>query len=186
MPRLSNIVGQKFGRWVVIANTARLNGRLAQLCRCDCGNFKHVLRQNLMGGKTTSCGCYGNRVCWKGHGEIPGAYWSRLKADARRTRKPKARSFEISIEYAWLLFLKQERRCALTGQVIIFASSVKGFALGEQTASLDRIDSNKDYTPGNVQWVHKDINRMKQNFNELRFIELCKLVIEHRGKREYS
>ena len=35
----------------------------------------------------------------------------------------------------------------------------------EQTASLDRIDSTKGYVPGNIQWVHKDINRIKNKFS---------------------
>jgi hypothetical protein len=44
------------------------------------------------------------------------------------------------------------------------------------TASVDRIDSSKDYVEGNVQWLHKDINRMKWDLDTDKFIELCKLV----------
>lgn len=42
--------------------------------------------------------------------------------------------------------------------------------------SKDRIDSNKGYVEGNVQWVCKEINFMKHALSESRFIELCKLV----------
>ena len=45
-----------------------------------------------------------------------------------------------------------------------------------KTASLDRIDSNKGYTKDNVQFVHKDINWMKQDFEQNKFIEYCKKV----------
>lgn len=46
-------------------------------------------------------------------------------------------------------------------------------------ASLDRIDSKKDYTIDNVQWVHKDLNYMKQDFTEEEFINYCKLVVNY-------
>ena len=44
------------------------------------------------------------------------------------------------------------------------------------TASLDRIDSNLGYVKGNVQWVHKHINVMKNIFNQDMFIFLCNQV----------
>jgi hypothetical protein len=49
----------------------------------------------------------------------------------------------------------------------------------EHTASLDRIDSSKGYCEDNVQWVHKDINRMKNTFDQDYFISLCKLIAEN-------
>ena len=49
-----------------------------------------------------------------------------------------------------------------------------------RTASLDRIDSNKGYTIDNVQWVHKDINKMKMDLEEDVFIDNCKLIIENK------
>ena len=47
---------------------------------------------------------------------------------------------------------------------------------GGATASLDRIDSDGAYTIDNVQWIHKDINVMKNSFSEEYFMYLCKLV----------
>ena len=44
------------------------------------------------------------------------------------------------------------------------------------TASLDRIDSSKGYVIGNVQWVHKDINIMKNKFDNQYFIDMCKKI----------
>jgi hypothetical protein len=80
----------------------------------------------------------------------------------------------------WDLFLKQDRRCALSGVVLCFCPTRKEKHL--TTASLDRINSNDGYIAGNVQWIHKDLNKMKSDFSEDRFIELCGLVSTHKGR----
>lgn len=69
---------------------------------------------------------------------------------------------------------KQKSLCALTGLPIHIGNTKH-----KTTASLDRIDSNKGYIVGNVQWLHKDINRLKTNFDITRFIELCHLISKH-------
>lgn len=62
-----------------------------------------------------------------------------------------------------------------TGELLIFP---KIWAKRiEASASLDRIDSSKGYEQGNVQWVHKDINNMKQSFSQDKFIDWCKKVV---------
>jgi hypothetical protein len=48
--------------------------------------------------------------------------------------------------------------------------------LYDGTASLDRIDSSKGYTLGNIQWVHKWVNLMKQDMTDQEFIEWCKTI----------
>ena len=74
------------------------------------------------------------------------------------------------MEYAWDLFLKQNRQCALTGLPLTIAMH------GNGNASLDRIDSLLGYEEGNVQWVHKHINLMKNALDENYFIKMCSLV----------
>jgi hypothetical protein len=51
------------------------------------------------------------------------------------------------------------------------------------TASLDRIDSKLGYIPGNIQWVHKTINRMKVNLPEEDFVYFCRLITDYRNKK---
>ncbi len=50
-----------------------------------------------------------------------------------------------------------------------------------KTASLDRIDSRLGYEPGNIQWVHKDVNQMKWHLSNDRFIEVCRAVVANSG-----
>jgi len=85
----------------------------------------------------------------------------------------KALEISITIEDAWDLFLKQDKKCALTGLLLKIDIKSNG------TALLDRIDSSKGYTIDNIQWVHKDINFMKKNYSQDYFIEMCKKVVEY-------
>ncbi len=115
--------------------------------------------------------CQSDSPHWKGHGEISGAFWFR---NLRNNANKRGWKIEISIEWAWEQFLRQDRKCALTGWPLCFSRH-----FGKQTASLDRIDSNKHYTEDNVRWLHKDVNRMKMNYTDEQFIEMCKSVINY-------
>lgn len=105
-------------------------------------------------------------------GELMGQYVALIRSNAAiRDLK-----FEVTGEFLWKLFLKQDRKCALSGVTIQF----KDFGVDRttQTASLDRIDSCLDYTEDNVQWVHKHVNRMKWDTPNDEFIEWCKNIAE--------
>ena len=53
-----------------------------------------------------------------------------------------------------------------------------GYLLNKRigNASLDRIDSSKGYVKDNIQWVHKDVQIMKNKFSEDYFKQICCLV----------
>lgn len=143
------------------------------LCECVCGHTIEVWESNLKNGHTNSCGCMRHKQgkeskAYRGYGEISLKKFNSIKngAAARNIE------FDITIEYIWELFVKQNKQCKITKQTISLNSSNK---VGD-TASLDRIDSAKGYTEDNVQWVHKDINMMKRTYDQDYFIRLCKLV----------
>lgn len=144
-------------------------------CLCRCGKEFEARVTHIGSLKTTSCGCVRNansrRNLWKGYADISGCYWG----DIRR-RNEKWGTDSITIEDAWELFLLQDRRCALSGVALCFQP--------EQTASLDRIDSLKGYVQGNVQWVHKMVNKIKNNLPQDEFILWCKLVTERSASGE--
>lgn len=107
------------------------------------------------------------------HPEIPRYFWSSLISNAQR------RNIEIDIdcEYIWRLFLKQNKKCALTGWDIKINQKCS-----RNTASLDRIDSSKGYIEGNVQWLHKIVNKNKMDSKEIDFYKLCKDLYNYRKK----
>lgn len=110
---------------------------------------------------------------WKGYGEICKELWNYIKWGASSRKL----EFEISIEYAWNLFLKQNRKCALSGWNLKFDEV---FNHRTRTASLDRIDSAKGYIEGNVQWVHRNVNCYKSNMTEEALFNMCKAICLHR------
>jgi hypothetical protein len=167
--------GERFGKLAVVREVAARGGCSVWLCECDCGAQAEVRGRYLKVGRTRSCGCMkrsGERI-WRGYGEISGTYWSKVQADAR----PRGLSFEISIRFAWEMFLRQGRACALTGESLAFG---RGPGRAKQTASLDRVDSSLGYLEGNVQWVHRAINMMKRAMPEPEFIRWCQKVVAHR------
>lgn len=55
-----NLIGQRFGRLVVIKQigTDKKTRQKKWLCICDCGNEKETITSYLTSGDTSSCGCY--------------------------------------------------------------------------------------------------------------------------------
>jgi len=71
------------------------------------------------------------------------------------------------------LYERQNRKCAISGLPIVF-----GKHNTETTASLDRIDSAIGYEKDNIQWVHKDVNIMKNIFPLEYFLGMCKKITD--------
>ena len=115
-----------------------------------------------------------NLAIYKGYEELNGQYISMLKCGAKNRNIEW--SEELTPEFLWKLFIKQERKCKLTGLELNFETYRNKQKGMNQSASLDRIDSIKGYIVGNIQWVHKDVNKIKNNFTEERFFELCNLI----------
>ena len=60
--------------------------------------------------------------------------------------------------------------CALTGWKIDIGRN------NNQTASLDRVNSNGCYEIGNIQWVHSMVNMSKNKYSQESFVSMCKAV----------
>jgi hypothetical protein len=184
MPGKKHVVslGQVFGKLTVTERVATSrSGGTRYLCRCECGTERTVFSGHLVRGNTTSCGC--SRVKsgaahaqWAGYGDISGNFFWEIKRSASGDSGRTPLEFNLTIEYLWDLFLQQNRRCALSGISLVFAKHLRGPNRDPQTASLDRIDSGAGYVVGNVQWVHKDVNRMKSVFTQDRYLEICRMV----------
>lgn len=154
--------------------------------RCVCG--KEIERSRVQIERhlknPPSCGCQsikGNQhPYWNGVGEFSKTHFTAIKNSAIRRKL----DFNLTIEYLWELFLKQDRTCALSGEQLKFGTyaMVHNKELRVPTASLDRIDSTKGYVEGNVQWVHKTLNKMKMELGDKEFIQWCYKVCDYKSK----
>lgn len=187
-----NIVGVRFGKLTVVRFVEKdVNGKLMWECKCECGNTAVVRGNDLRQQKIQSCGCVRKETCkqnikqahlkfpntygFTGIGDIPGQHIGQIRSGAFRRNI----EYNVTKEYLWKLFQDQLGKCALTGIEIHFKCRKSGRER-KPTASLDRIDSNLGYVEGNVQWVHKDINNMKQHFGLEEFRRYCKMVVEYK------
>ena len=142
-------------RWNCELKRANQNNSVCKSCRTVRAN-KSIRRYSK--GK--------DNPFWKGYEEIPQNWFSKYFQRGSRKRKG-----TITIEDVWNIYLKQNKKCALSGVAISFEKTELGYS-----ASIDRIDSLKEYHLGNIQLVHKDINLMKNHFDQSYFIATCKLI----------
>lgn len=165
-------VGAKFGKLTVVEK-----GRPKVLCRCDCGARKMVHSVSLYNGSSKSCGC--DRVLAT-HGETRGGSptkeyraWSAM---ITRCGNPSFVEYHryggrgIKVHAAW------------RNDFTAFLSHV-GRA-PSKAHSLDRIDNNGHYEPGNVRWATRHEQRTNAcNSRVVVFrgkrVPLCDLAVEH-------
>lgn len=169
-----NLSGKKIGHLRVIKFVSKFDSKNSGwLCKCICG--KEVYKETNHLKNNCSCGCQRNLAGsksprWTGYEEIHGRIWTVLMNNAKR----RDIKFDLKIEDVWSLFLKQNRKCALSGVDIWFPKTKR--EMSKSTASLDRIDSSKGYTIDNVQWVHKMVQVMKMAFDQTEFINMCQKI----------
>jgi hypothetical protein len=193
MPRTIDLTGRVFGKLRILhyvgSKPVGQKKRRFYLAQCECGVQTEILGDSVRSGLCKSCGCLRKKhgadsPKWTGYGDISGMLWADISGQANKGKpgrntyaRRKGIEFSITIEQAWNLFLKQNRRCALSGVELTFGE-LRGRRIS-RTASLDRIDSTKGYVMGNIQWIHKTLNLMKQSLSQETFVEFCIQVADH-------
>lgn len=112
--------------------------------------------------------------CWKGYKDIPGAF---LKGYRRSAKLSDKKVIEFTLEDIYNIWIKQDKKCALTKIIIGWGDENNN----KNSASIDRINSNLGYTLDNIQLVHKDVNLMKNKFDQDYFINICKLIVKNQN-----
>jgi hypothetical protein len=106
---------------------------------------------------------------------------------ARRRAKASGRECSITLEYLKELWIQQSGRCVYTGWELDNPENTSlwdnNHKLHPRTASLDRIDSDLGYIPGNVQFVCVMANFAKRDFQEEELLKFCYAVAEYRQKK---
>lgn len=178
---------------LTILEEVNVNKRWMFKTQCNCGKIEIKRKDWVLSGRTISCkSCASKRTAVKfpppinfqGIGGLSKTHYSCIKHGAVRRNIP----FEVSLEFLWNLYEKQNRCCALTGVPITLEAKIKDCNVDWSfiTASVDRIDSTKGYTQDNVWWVHKEVNRLKNNYSLQELLYWCKLIIDKHGNSDPS
>lgn len=147
-------------------------------CQCVCG--KVVVRRATPlthSGHRHSCGCGQLALDERGECGILWYFWRRVLWGAEKRDIP----LQVSREEAWGVYQKQGGLCALSGIPLVLPRHTRDVRNLVHTASLDRIDSKEGYVPGNIQWVHKDLNRCKWAFSQEEFIRWCEKITNYQA-----
>lgn len=154
MGQALNLIGQKFGKLVVVSRDASTTGRARWHCICDCGNTKSVLGNNLKNGHSTSCGCFRKAAASarpKTHGMTKTrefATWTGMLQRCTNQNKDNYENYGgrgITVCERWQLFEN------------FFAD----MGVRPEGMTLDRLDVNQGYSKENCRWA--TINEQSRN-----------------------
>lgn len=169
--------GQSINKWTVLSfSHIDSKGQQYWNCKCNCGLEKPVRATHVIRNLNKGCRkCRGqslstiNSPYWKGGTFISSSLFTKYKLSAYHRKIP----FLITIEDLEQQWLKQNGKCYYTDIILSLPINDRDRSF---TASIDRKNSKLPYEKSNIQWVLKDINFMKLQLSEDRFIELCKTV----------
>lgn len=176
MPAFIDLTNRTFGKLVVITKAASRNRRVYWNCVCKCGRPHIVGAAALKGARPTrSCGCLKRETANRGrsnasfvHGMTGTSEYAAYRSARTRCHNPNAHGY---MEYG--------------GRGIEFKfSSFEEFftelgARPSPTHSVDRIENDGNYEPGNVRWATKrEQLQNRRKFGMLSKFSIAELTME--------
>ena len=162
----ADLTGRRFGRLVALRRVeSDSGGRTVWECRCDCGTIKRIRAASLTQGLTKSCGCLR-------HGKSKTRLYHIWAHMIQRCEDPKSNRFHL-YGGRGVSVCKEWREDFMN----FYSWAVQnGYT---DTLSIDRIDVNGNYEPGNCRWAtaKKQSNNLSVN-RKITFNKVTKTLSE--------
>ncbi len=167
-----DITGQRYGRWTVLRKAERnKHNRAMWLCRCACGQEANVRGHALRSGNSQQCRSCATREQNKTHGGCGTRLYAIWTFMRRRCNNENRSGFKyyggrgIRVCAEWDTF-EAFRDWALAN----------GY---KQGLSIDRIDNDGDYEPGNCRWAtSKEQSRNRRNNVHIVINGITRTIVE--------
>jgi len=154
-----NLAGKRYGRLLVVKRVENRNKHVYWLCRCDCGNEVEVRCDALTRGPTVSCGCYQRDVVTT-HGMWQTSIYRLWRSMLGRCENPNGHAYK----------LYGGRGIKVCERWHDFLSFLADMGERPRGCTLDRIDNDGNYEPGNCRWATpKQQGRNRANNRMLTF-----------------
>lgn len=169
-------IGKLFGKWLV-TDYSHCDNEHYWTVTCTGCSTQHIRRASqLVRGRSSGCqGCNSfereKYSFWEGIDGISTQYLGKLKH--------RKKTIEITLQDLVDQWHTQGGLCRYSKVPLTLVQRDTKWV--EFSASIDRIDPSKGYIKGNIQWVHKRINTMKNDMTEIEFVNWCNLVVQHGG-----
>lgn len=160
--------GHRFGRLTVLERAENKGKHTCWLCLCDCGKTTVVFATALKAGLTVSCGCYNIekiRDRSQTHGMTKTRLYREYSSMKRRCTNANSSDYlnyggrGITVCEEWMTSFMAFQKWALSN----------GY---RDDLTLDRIEVNGNYEPGNCRWITND-----EQANNKR----CSRLLTHKG-----
>lgn len=180
----SNLVGMRFGRLLVTAQTDSKHNRTRWVCLCDCGKTCVATSRSLEHDNRKSCGCLKidnaklQRRNPKMDTSLPEgeAAFNVLFGIYTRNAMSRNHTFELSKEKFREL---TKGNCYYCNAVPNRVFTNSGLCKSSYTSNgIDRVDNAVGYTVENCVTCCKVCNGMKSNYSHDEFIAQCRIIVE--------
>lgn len=158
-----DLIGQRFGKLLVISRNGSRHGKSVWRCLCDCGNYTDVTSSDLTRKNTTSCKCF-RRIFIRGN-QLPEGEsgFNGLYGSYRRRARKNAIEFQLSKKFFSTV---TKEKCFYCGKEPSQASSVRDKRNSQYIYNgIDRTDSLKGYVEKNCVPCCSTCNYMKRDMS---------------------